>query len=321
MLVFIKIFFSDVPDHSSNVLESSPKTSIIQSPSGSTRSLLGHTSKNFIARKGDGLGCKDSTLKQSLNCKDQELRTESSGDQCVCSDSSTQTCNLSSSEKIQAPVKTSCASGSSSDLKFVMHQYAGMNKSSLTNCLPQQKAASSDSGSHNGINHPITGTRDLGNHNRLSTTPLSSKPIPPDLKDPFQINPLESRLAGDCSSFSTVNSGGDVSTVTSQDKDPGLPSTNKSGVNRANNSDSSAIDVGDAFTKTRPQDRDNVQWSTMPLPLPSSVGTAVDKQTESHRKNKLPTIALTSAEKPGVVYKAIPLESLLQKGMWQVFIF
>ncbi|XP_050733506.1 uncharacterized protein LOC127007042 [Eriocheir sinensis] len=278
-----------------------------QFSSESTKHLVGHTSENLSSRKGDALVWKDS----SIVCEGQEPSTESSSDQCAYSNSSTQTCNLLKTIKgLQAPVTVSCADVNGSDsqsIKFTVQLLGGGNKSSGTN-LPQHQTASSNSGPLFTVSQPRTQTRALVDSKQPSSNSITSSNSE---VDHLQISPEENRSTGGCSVLGSVSLDEDMSFEIAQDKGTGLPSKDSTEVNC---SDSRTIGiegdtVGDKPSKTRPQKRDNVQWIAMP-----SSGTAVkEEQTDSHSK-KLPTIALTSSEKPGVIYKAIPVESLLQTG-------
>lgn len=304
----IYIFLSDVSHHpsaSQSLQETNNQFSL-----ESTKHLFGQTSENLSSRKGDELVWKDSSIKQSIVCEGQEPTTESSSDQCAYSNSSTQTCNLLKTIKgLQAPVKVSCADVNGSDsqsIKFTVQLPGGVNKSSGTN-LPQQQTASSNSGALFTVHHPRTQTRALLDSKQPSSNSIASSNSE---VDHLQISPEENRSTGGCSLLGSVILDEDMSSEIAQDKGTCLPSKISTGVN----SDSRTIGVGDTGggkpSKTRPQKRDNVQW----IAMPSSGTTIKEDQTDSPSK-KLPSIALTSSEKPGVIYKAIPLESLLQTGM------
>lgn len=146
--------------------------------------------------------------------------------------------------------------------------------------------------------------------------------------DPLEINPEENTSVNDCSLSNSVSSHENMSSAATtsklfnvHDKNPGLLSKKSTGVKK---SDRSTTDVGDTvedeLTNTRPHNRDNVQWIAMPSssvrqPQRSSLGTTdQEEQTDSPKKSRMATIALTSSEQPGVVYKAVPLRSLLEKG-------
>lgn len=286
-----------------------------QFSSESTKHLFGHTSENFSSRKGDEVICKDSFIKQSIVCGGQEPSTESCNDQCVYIDSSTQTCDLLKTNKgLQAPVQASCTDVNESDshsIKFTVQLPGGVNNKSKGTNLPQQQTASSNSGALFTVSQPRTQTRALGDSKQPSSISIASSKYE---VDHLQISP-ENKSTGGCSLLGSLRLDEDVSSEIAQYEGTGLSSKYSTGVN---NSDRRAIGVGgdavgDEPSKTKPQNRDNVQWIAMPSSRTS--GTAVKEEQTDFCSKKLPTIALTSSEKPGVIYKAIPLESLLQTGM------
>lgn len=308
----IYVLLSDVPQHPS--ASQSLQETNNQFSSESTKHLFGHTSENFSSRKGEEVICKDSFIKQSFVCGGQEPSIESSNDQCVYIDSSTQTCDLHKTNKgLQAPVQASCTDVNESDsqsIKFTVQLHGEVNKSKETN-LPQQQTASSNSGALFTVSQPRTQTRAIGDSKQPSSISIASSKYE---VDHLQISP-ENKSTGGCSLLGSLKLDEDVSSEIAQYEATGLSSKNSTGVN---NSDRRAIGVGgdavgDELSKTKPQNRDNVQWIAMPSSGTS--GTSVKEEQTDFRSKKLPTIALTSSEKPGVIYKAIPLESLLQTGM------
>lgn len=298
-MLFIIIFLSDISENPA-ALQSLQKANVIQHGSKSTRNLSENTSANLIARKGHELYRNSSSIRQLVNCENEELRVRSSISQEQTTSNSAAHCTVSQSK---AQTKSPAVLNMSSSCQLPNN--AGI----FSNYEVEDNEASAD---------------------------IGTQTCQEDPSDHVNVSSEKKKSAGVFSLSKSVNSAGNTSIITLTSKQPsfhsiqveghGLLSKNSSGVK---NTDSSTMDIGDTtgdqLIEARPQTRKNMHWIAMPssalnVPhLSSPETTKPQEQAKPPKDSKTDYVTLTSSDQPGIAFKAIPLSSL-KRGMYVRFL-